>query len=248
MKNTKHPETAQRLADLLTKNNTNMSELAVYVGVSPQAVKQWVDGSTAPKGANLKKAAEYLKTTEAHIQFGTPTATPHPDGAGHSNVAYIRQITVFDNLDELPDGSVLIPVIDAKLSAGHGRDNPHIDEREPLPFTGAFIKELRIKPKNAVMMKIEGESMQPNLWGGNSVLIDKGDTEPTMNGGAFALIVNGEWMLKRIYKRVGGGLIIKSDNPNGNFFNAEWDEETCEKAGVDIIGRVRYQSGPNGNF
>ena len=42
---------AKRISDLLqAKNGGNQSELARYVGVSPQAVQQWISGETSPRG------------------------------------------------------------------------------------------------------------------------------------------------------------------------------------------------------
>lgn len=63
---------AKRIADLLqAKNGGNQSELARYVGVSPQAVQQWISGETSPRGKNLTKLAEFLGVTPARIQYGT---------------------------------------------------------------------------------------------------------------------------------------------------------------------------------
>ena len=63
---------AKRISDLLlAKNGGNQSELARYVGVSPQAVQQWISGETSPRGKNLTKLAEFLGVTPARIQYGT---------------------------------------------------------------------------------------------------------------------------------------------------------------------------------
>lgn len=56
---------------LQNKNGGNQSELARFVGVSPQAVQKWVSGETVPKGNNLTKAAEFLGVSPAYLQFGT---------------------------------------------------------------------------------------------------------------------------------------------------------------------------------
>jgi phage repressor protein C with HTH and peptisase S24 domain len=245
------------IRDRYEGNRSKFSRALIAGGVkmSPVQIGQWIDGvrnmsenSAAKIEAALSLPENYFSKSEMFDSVTMHSAEPTQSAKGHGNVSYIREITVYDNLDELPDESVLIPVIDAKLSAGHGRDNPHIDIKEPLPFTGAFIKHLGIQPKNAVMMKVDGDSMQPTLYGGNSVLIDKGSTTPSMNGEVFAVIIEDEWMVKRLYKRIGGGLIIESDNKHGKFFNADWNEEQCEAARVDILGRVRYQSGTNGGF
>lgn len=56
---------------LLKKNGGNQSELARYVGVTPQAVQKWIAGEAEPKGTNLKLAAEYLGMNEADLRYGS---------------------------------------------------------------------------------------------------------------------------------------------------------------------------------
>lgn len=61
----------QRIEELLLqKNNGNQSELARYVGVSPQAVQKWIAGFTEPKGKNLLKVAEFVGASPSQIKFG----------------------------------------------------------------------------------------------------------------------------------------------------------------------------------
>lgn len=48
----------------------NRSELSRKVGVTPQAVQQWEEGVTSPRGKNLRKLADFLNATPQYIQFG----------------------------------------------------------------------------------------------------------------------------------------------------------------------------------
>lgn len=48
----------------------NQSVLARFVGVSPQAVQQWVAGETTPRGKNLAKIAEFFGVSPSIVQFG----------------------------------------------------------------------------------------------------------------------------------------------------------------------------------
>lgn len=57
-------------AALLMKNGGNQSEMARYVGVTPQAVQKWIAGDSEPKGKNLKLAAEFLGMSEAVLRYG----------------------------------------------------------------------------------------------------------------------------------------------------------------------------------
>ncbi len=76
-------EIGKRIKELLDiKNGGNQSALADYIGVSPQAVQQWIAGNTSPKGKNLKKAAEFLNASQAYISYGDKESsydTKEPD-------------------------------------------------------------------------------------------------------------------------------------------------------------------------
>ena len=60
---------------LAKKNGGNQSELARFVGVTPQAVQQWISEETSPRGKNLEKAAEFLGVTPAELRFGDQANT-----------------------------------------------------------------------------------------------------------------------------------------------------------------------------
>lgn len=49
---------------------TNQSEVARYIGGTPQAIQQWASGRTDPKQPHLKRAAEYLGVSYEWLAFG----------------------------------------------------------------------------------------------------------------------------------------------------------------------------------
>ena len=62
---------AKRIEFLLhQKNDGNQSEMARFVGVSPQAVQKWIAELSEPRGKNLTLAAEFLGVSPAYLQFG----------------------------------------------------------------------------------------------------------------------------------------------------------------------------------
>lgn len=61
----------ERIKKLLTTRRQTMSELAAFCGVTPQAVKQWVDeNGTSPRGKRLQKIAEFFELSESDLQYG----------------------------------------------------------------------------------------------------------------------------------------------------------------------------------
>jgi len=51
----------QRLRSLFDETRANQTEVAEHVGVSRQAVSQWINGKTTPDCYNFKKVAEFFK-------------------------------------------------------------------------------------------------------------------------------------------------------------------------------------------
>lgn len=75
--------------ELDRKNGGNRSELARYVGCSPQAAAKWLSGQQFPRDKALRKTAEFLGVTPEYLRFGTPlepAAPPQPQYL----LAYVR--------------------------------------------------------------------------------------------------------------------------------------------------------------
>ena len=83
---------AQRLIRLLErKNNNNQSELARFVGVSPQAVQKWAAGKGQPRGDNLTRTAEFFGISKAGLLFGDEnTGHFHPEPQGEKTAKLVQ--------------------------------------------------------------------------------------------------------------------------------------------------------------
>ncbi|MCW3604448.1 S24 family peptidase, partial [Burkholderia cenocepacia] len=80
-----------------------------------------------------------------------------------------------------------------------------------LPFDGSFFKRLGSRPKDCKLVKVSGESMEPYLFHGDSVLIDVSQTT-ILDGRIYALIFEDEQFVKQVFKEPGGGLTLHSFN------------------------------------
>ncbi len=74
--------TGRRIAEARAKVKLNQSELARAMGVTPQAVQQWEEGLTSPRGNRIGKLADLLQVTPSWIQFGTE---PAPGNGANGN-------------------------------------------------------------------------------------------------------------------------------------------------------------------
>lgn len=70
-------EFAERLREALElRNGGNQSELARYVGCTPQAASKWLQGMQFPRDHVLPKVAEFLNVTPEYLKFGGPKPEP----------------------------------------------------------------------------------------------------------------------------------------------------------------------------
>jgi transcriptional regulator with XRE-family HTH domain len=63
-------ELGKRIQQGRKQLSLNVAQFAAQVGVSAQAVAQWELGEAQPRGKNLAKLSDVLKTTPEYIQFG----------------------------------------------------------------------------------------------------------------------------------------------------------------------------------
>ncbi|MDR3381765.1 S24 family peptidase [Cupriavidus basilensis] len=198
-----------------------------------------VAGKALPVSQTRQPEDDAAVSSSAHAY--NPLATP-PWG---SRPIVVRPITTYESLEELPaESTVLITRIDVQLSAGAGRETWHIEEREPLPFQADYIKRLDSKPKDLVAVKVDGDSMEPRLFDGDTAIVDRADTRVPANGKVFALVYAGELLVKRLQRLPDGGLKVISDN------HERYEAITVpgdQVNNITIVGRVKYRSG-TGDF
>lgn len=131
----------------------------------------------------------------------------------------------------------------AVLSAGNGGtvwaheevDGSHAFTRDWLQRKGLRISSCRI-------LTVDGGSMEPVLEDGNVVLIDLSDCQPIRSGKVYAISVDGELRIKRLFRQADGSLRISSDNPD----KVRYPDEVVQPQYLDrvrVIGRKRWHAG-----
>ncbi len=61
---------ADRLNALLDKQGKNLTELAEFMNITPQATQQWSKGVTEPRGKKLERIAEFFNVPLVDLIFG----------------------------------------------------------------------------------------------------------------------------------------------------------------------------------
>lgn len=131
-----------------------------------------------------------------------------------SDTDALQPILVWERPEELEDsGCVMVPRVSVQLSAGHGLVAQEEVDLPPLAFRADWIRKKNITARsNLRTCSVKGDSMEPYLSDGDVVLIDMGQTRVEDNE-VYAIVAYDEVRIKRLSRRIDGGLLVRSDNP-----------------------------------
>ena len=125
---------ANRIETLLAaKNGGNQSEMARFVGVTPQAVQKWIAGVAEPRGKNLELAATFLGVTPSTLKFGAGSGTPPAPSLP------IESLSELDDAPAILATPRLIPVAGRVQAGADG----YLVKSAPLPELLRRVREAR---------------------------------------------------------------------------------------------------------
>lgn len=231
-------ELKAKIAEALTKSGMKQVELARLCAMelgepcTPQTVNGWLKTGRVDK----KWLPALEKTLNVSLGYGGLAGAPP--------VSSLRPILAWEHPEELPTGEfVMVPRLDVHLSAGNGHTQVEVElvKDNPQAFRAEWIRLMKLKPNKLAAMRADGESMEPTIHDGDSLLIDTSQVTVT-DGKVYALWYDGGERVKRLFRLPGGGLRIASDNER--FPTLELPSAELEH--VRIIGRVVHRSGVGG--
>ncbi|MFT8804570.1 MAG: S24 family peptidase [Acetobacter aceti] len=141
------------------------------------------------------------------------------------------------------DDIVHLDYYDVRASAGFGAMNSE-DAPEKVAVSRAFLRnDLGLSPDSALMLQVDGDSMEPTLNAGNRIIVDT-RRHPALNG-IHVLIFGGMLMVKRLVANLDGTVTVQSDNPvyapqTAAISRFQWGKPDGNDT-ITVIGRVAYR-------
>ena len=129
-----------------------------------------------------------------------------------------------------PDDYDLVPLVDAHLSAGDGAFVLSEQTTAYYAFRLSWVRSVAASARSLVLLHVSGDSMQPTIKHGDTVMIDTARQAP-VEGGIFALRVDHTIMVKRLFFNPGGRVVVASDNRDREPYEIAADE-------LHILGQV----------
>lgn len=237
-----------RLRWAMKRASISTQALADALGASYQAIRKAENGlSKSFSAANNEKAAEilhvsarWLATGEGPRERQNDAETPEEELSMH-----FKPILACEYSDDLPeDELVYIPPLDVNMSAMQIlKQNPDdaVLSGRPIAFRANWIRKMHLKPQALKAFLANNDSMAPRIQDKDLIVIDTSQKD-VLDGKVYVLYYNGGEHVKRLFRKPGGGLFIRSDNPNYPNMHITQDEMKY----VRIIGRVVHVSGEGG--
>lgn len=193
-----------RVKEWREAHGLSMAAFGKKVGVSGPTVNDWEKGKIQKlEHENLMRLCKVMGMTVDYLLKGKPMPDI-PQGAS---------VGAWDKPEDLdPEIYVLIPHYDVELSAGDGAEWVAHSENDPITFRRRFFQAKGWKPENCRCLYVRGDSMEPTLENGYTVMIDITDTDPK-DDEIYAVMYHGELFVKRLFRIPGGGIELRSDNP-----------------------------------
>lgn len=244
---------AERIRKALDESGgVTQADIARACGISTASVNNWFTGATKSlKGENLLRAAAILKVSPAWLSTGKGDMRPRGDYLlGHTpnhTAAEVGSVYAHHPDDTPGEDTVLIKESRLHFSAGNGHQVEFnlVEESEPATYRLSWFQREGMSPAKVRRFKVRGDSMEPFLYPNDSVLVNLAENDPAriLDGRVYALRYGNDLRIKRLYRRLDGTLILRSDNPH---YDDEHVPPHLAEEHITLIGRVRDKSGAGG--
>lgn len=215
------PSLAARLSWSMARAKMNQSDLARAAGVTQGAIQQIVSGRTA-KSRFLPEIANALDVTPSFLSG----LTDDPQG------------NYFEDVPKSPDdmaeelGLYRIREIDVGYAMGAGTYLDQEFDTDWRYFDREMVQRATRAPASRLFIASGvGDSMGPTILDADTLIIDTTQTMLNQQDRLWAIAYGGLGMVKRIRRLPSGNILVISDNPTIENFEADPED-------IRIVGRV----------
>ena len=220
----------------IVRGKKSQADFAAEIGVSRNTLLRYERGESVPDArlaaVICRKAAvasDWLllgegpmeRNAEGNRTVCTPkSAAENPDNP---------DVPILETPD--PDNYNWIPMVEAELSAGGGSFIASESIKDYYAFRKPFIANIASAAANLVLMRVTGESMDPEIRNGATVMIDLG-RKRIKNHCIFAIHLADTIIIKELEHLPGGRIRVISKN------RAEYPPYETDAEALQIIGQV----------
>lgn len=204
-------------------------DLALRAGVSQGAIGHLESGRTSTS-RSIVGIAKALEVDPAWLADGKGDAFTSQWGSVPPS-SNAMEVVIAEDHD--PD-FYQIPKVQLQLSAGLTgfQTVPELYDGAKISVARNWVERNGFRASSLIAISIKGESMEPNLYHGDIVIVNTADTT-MVDGAVFAVNYEGEAVIKRL-TRDAGQWWLSSDNPDQRRFY----RKSCRGGECIVVGRV----------
>jgi phage repressor protein C with HTH and peptisase S24 domain len=190
------------------RGDLSYKAFAESVGISESGMRKYFPPYLSMP--TLDKALRIARTYGVNLEWlATGEGPKHPGGKAEQPAPCVCK-------DEFDEEYALIEGYHITVSTGHGAFNgDEIPVKRHLAFRWKWLKFRGFRPERLKVVFAKGDSMEPNIKSGDSLLINLDSTRP-IDGEIFVVRLGDELYAKRIQKRWDGAIELISDNKEYN--------------------------------
>lgn len=232
-----HTTFSERFLWALSQSSHDRASFARAIGRSRSNVSHWANDKIKPNLISADVAAK----TEAELGVrwawlatgkGEPKTVPKMLGM----TSEFDEIRAPDEDGEDSTETVRFRY-SASASAGPGFENSQdmTGNVTGLSFRSRSLAKKNVRASDAVVINVNGDSMEPTLSDGDQVMYDE-TRRSIIDGKMYVVRIGNSCLVKRLYTRP-SSVLFKSDNPLHEPFDARIDG-----AEVELLGQVVWSA------
>lgn len=221
----------ERVTKLRKEAGLTQKQLADQLEVSLTSVQNYESGRI-PNGEILVKLAAALNCSSEWLVTGTDAlakaALPDVEASLQANIYKGKETLTCADCEV-----TMIPMVEARLSAGSGSWEASADADRHYAFRTDFLRR-KGNTTAMVLMRVAGDSMEPEVKDNDVVLIDTSNTTP-YPGRLYAVAIQ-ELVYLKMVNATPDKLVLTSANPA--YGPMEIDARGDLHNGIKIIGKA----------
>ena len=225
-----------RLREARKLRTMSQTELARRTGISPNQISMIEGGQSGTSIRTMVAAGAALNVSLDYLTGQIENPTTARDLLYALDEAQARIIDLEQGRRDFftSDYLVEIKVMDITSGAGDGRLVGSETATSKIQFPGSWITERGLTPEKCRVIGVTGESMEPTLTDGCSIIVELGRRR-RQDRRIYVIRIDNELIVKRaVHDREAGWLIV-SDNPNKEIFPTRaWPDDAT------IVGEVKW--------
>lgn len=215
---------------VLIRGKQARDSFASELGVHPQTLARYEKGERLPDSAFLEMLSKRHNVDPTWLLTG--------EGQPYSKLAAVQPVVSAPNaspefIECMDCHLTMVPMVEARLSAGTGSFEVEAGVERRYAFRSDWINT-KGQAASMVLMRVAGDSMEPQIFNDDVVLIDQSQTTPRA-GGLFAIAVEDVVYIKMV-DTLPGKIVLKSYN--NSYAPLEIDARGDLADGIRIIGRA----------